>query len=161
VLRGARAQHGDVSTLRLTTIRPIVVVARAGEVEPLLEADPAAAHAAAPSGADPARAGVRGGGHRGPPRGDGGDRDPPCRCVAADALFARRRAPLVRLLSSEIDARRARPADDDVLGRALGDEPDVATGAIIDELLALLMAAQEPAAAALTWRATACRRASR
>jgi hypothetical protein len=45
VLRGARAQHGDVSTLRLTTIRPIVVVARAGEVEPLLEADPAAAHA--------------------------------------------------------------------------------------------------------------------
>jgi cytochrome P450 len=68
------------------------------------------------------------------------------------AVFARRRAPLTRLLAEEIDARRRHPhGGDDVLARVLRDEPRLSTAAVIEELLALLMAAQEPAAAALTW----------
>jgi hypothetical protein len=35
-LRRARARFGDVFTLRLTTVRPLVVVANPDEVEPLL-----------------------------------------------------------------------------------------------------------------------------
>jgi hypothetical protein len=45
VLRRARARHGDVFTLRLATVRPLVVVARVDEVEALLTADPRAARA--------------------------------------------------------------------------------------------------------------------
>jgi hypothetical protein len=45
VLRRARARHGDVFTLRLATVRLLVVVARVDEVEVLLTADPHAAHA--------------------------------------------------------------------------------------------------------------------
>jgi cytochrome P450 len=72
--------------------------------------------------------------------------------AAGAALFARRRAPLARLLAQEIDDRRARgEAGDDVLGCLLSTEPSQPTTAIVDELLALLMAAQEPAAAALSW----------
>ena len=68
------------------------------------------------------------------------------------AVFARKRAPLARLLAEEIDARRRRPhGGDDVLARVLRDEPRLSTAAVVEELLALLMAAQEPAAAALTW----------
>jgi hypothetical protein len=39
VRRRGRARHGDVFTLRLATVRPIVVVARSSEVEPLPTAD--------------------------------------------------------------------------------------------------------------------------
>jgi cytochrome P450 family 135 len=72
---------------------------------------------------------------------------------AGAALFARRRAPLARLLAQEIDERRSRTeaGNGDVLARLLGAEPARPAAAIVDELLALLMAAQEPAAAALSW----------
>jgi cytochrome P450 len=72
--------------------------------------------------------------------------------AAGAALFARRRAPLARLLAEEIDGRRARAETGaDVLGCLLSDEPSQPTAGMVDELLALLMAAQEPAAAALSW----------
>jgi cytochrome P450 family 135 len=70
----------------------------------------------------------------------------------ATRVFERRRAPLTRLLHQEIQARRATAStDDDVLGRLIATEPQLPPEAIVDELLALLMAAQEPAAAGLTW----------
>jgi cytochrome P450 family 135 len=69
------------------------------------------------------------------------------------AVFERKRAPLARLLREEIEIRRRSGSDDvaDVLGRLIRAEPALPAEAIVDELLTLLMAAQEPAAAALTW----------
>src|SRR5215207_3268494 len=45
VLRRAQARHGDVFTLRLLTVRPLVIVSDPGLTSLLLEADPAKAHA--------------------------------------------------------------------------------------------------------------------
>jgi cytochrome P450 len=45
MLRRARADHGEVFTLRLTTLRPLVVVACVEQVEGLLAADPDSARA--------------------------------------------------------------------------------------------------------------------
>jgi len=71
-------------------------------------------------------------------------------------LFDRRRHPVARILAAEIDARRTDggvPAADsiDVVGTMLRASPDKPTAAMVDELLPLLMAGQEPAAAGLTW----------
>jgi cytochrome P450 len=72
--------------------------------------------------------------------------------AAAAALFTRRRAPLAGLLGDEIQDRRAgEEAGADLLGCLLSAEPAQPPEAIVDELLALLMAAQEPTAAALSW----------
>jgi cytochrome P450 family 135 len=237
-LRRARARFGDVFTLRLTTVRPLVVVASPAEVEPLVTADPQRARAgearrellpmASPrsifgsdgSQHDAARRRVAGlfapeavalraepiaglaaehvaGWPRGrpfrllprlralvdevfarellgireheraravasaiqrmlwtpgnPPLSVPGEGDGLLGAAGA-ALFARRRAPLARLLAEEIEDRRARgETGADVLGCLLRDEPAQPTAAMVDELLALLMAAQEPAAAALSW----------
>jgi cytochrome P450 len=73
---------------------------------------------------------------------------------AVDRIYRTRREPVARLLEEEIADRRL--ADDEgpgVLGLLLGDEPARVGGALVEELLALLMAAQEPMAAALTWLA--------
>jgi cytochrome P450 family 135 len=237
-LRGAQARFGDVFTLRLTTVRPLVVVASPAEVAPLLAADPQSARAGEARRAmlpmassrsifgsdgaqhDAARGRIAGlfapeavarradptaalaAEHAGRwPRGRpfrllprlralvdevfvrellGIREQERGRAVAAAiqhmlwspgnpplsvpgegdglfgaggaALFARRRAPLARLLSQEIDDRRARgEVGDDVLGRLVSAAPAEPTEAMVDELLALLMAAQEPAAAALSW----------
>jgi cytochrome P450 len=238
MLRRARARFGDVFTLRLTTVRPLVVVASPAEVEPLATADPQRARAGearremlpmasprsifgsdgaqhdaarrrvaqlfAPESvarrADPIAAlaaehvarwprgrpfrllprlralvdevfvrellGIRER-ERGravaaaiqhmlwapgnPPLSVPGEGDGLLGAAGA-ALFARRRAPLARLLAEEIDGRRARAETGaDVLGCLLSDEPSQPTAGMVDELLALLMAAQEPAAAALSW----------
>ena len=237
-LHRGQARFGDVFTLRLTTVRPLVVVASAVEVGPLLSADPQTARAgearremlpmASPrsifgsDGAqhDAARRRIAGlfapeavarradpiaglaaehaarwprrrpfrllprlralvdevfvrellgirDRERGrataaaiqrmlwspgnPPLSVPGEGDGVLGAAGA-ALFARRRAPLARLLAQEVDDRRARgEAGDDVLGCLLSAEPDQPTAAMVDELLALLMAAQEPAAAALSW----------
>jgi cytochrome P450 family 135 len=239
VLRRAAARHGDVFTLRLATVRPIVVVARPDEVEPLLAADPRGARAGEarrrmlPVASPRSIFGSDGERHRvararlaalfAPEaiqarRAEMADiavqhvstwpRSRPMRLLprlralvdaifvrcllrvedeeragavaaaigqmlwtpgnppisipgagdgligaAAAALFERKRAPLSALLSAEIDARRRDRAGDraDILGRLLRDEPELPTAAVVDELLALLMAAQEPAAAALAW----------
>jgi cytochrome P450 family 135 len=235
---GRERGFGDVFTLRLTTVRPLVVVASAAEVEPLLTADPQRARAgearremlpmASPrsifgsdgSQHDAARRRVAGlfapeavarraepiaglaaehvaGWPRGrpfrllprlralvdevfarellgirerergravaaaiqrmlwtpgnPPLSVPGEGDGLLGAAGA-ALFARRRAPLARLLAEEIEDRRARgQTGADVLGCLLSAEPAQPTEAMVDELLALLMAAQEPAAAALSW----------
>jgi cytochrome P450 len=68
--------------------------------------------------------------------------------------FAQRRMRAVkRILSEELEARRDAGAtgDDDLLGCLARADPPLGTAAALDELLPVLMAAQEPAAAALTW----------
>lgn len=71
--------------------------------------------------------------------------------VLGRALFDRRQAPVGRALARAIEARR-READDevDVLGLMTRDE-NLATDEIVDELMSLLMAAQEPPSIALAW----------
>jgi cytochrome P450 family 135 len=68
------------------------------------------------------------------------------------AEYRRRRARVARVLEAEIAERRAAGEPGrGVLGLALADEPDAPAEGIVEELLAVLMAAQEPMAAALTW----------
>jgi cytochrome P450 len=69
----------------------------------------------------------------------------------AGALFAWRKAPVERLLGEAIDARRARPEGDDVIAAALRSSPEPATDELVDELLPVVMAAQEPPSVAITW----------
>jgi len=71
-------------------------------------------------------------------------------------LFDRRTVPVARILAAEIDARRtndggAGAGSIDVIGAMLRATPARRTAAMVDELVPLLMAGQEPAAAALTW----------
>jgi cytochrome P450 len=71
---------------------------------------------------------------------------------AVDAEYRRRRAPVAALLSREIADRRASgDPGAGALGLVLADEPERPADDIVEELLAVLMAAQEPMAAALTW----------
>jgi cytochrome P450 len=69
---------------------------------------------------------------------------------AGDAIFAQRREPLVAALAAEVESRRGAPPRDDLLGRMVAADPPLATQEIVDELLVVLMAAQEPPAIALT-----------
>jgi hypothetical protein len=70
---------------------------------------------------------------------------------AVDALFERRAAPVRDLLLRELHARRSIGGDaGDVLGAMLASEPPIDDAAIVDQLLIVLMAAQEPPAIALT-----------
>jgi cytochrome P450 len=67
-------------------------------------------------------------------------------------LFERRQAPVVEQLSRAIEARRADPSEEvDVLGCMVSAAPALRTAEIVDELMSLLMAAQEPPSIALTW----------
>jgi cytochrome P450 len=67
-----------------------------------------------------------------------------------DALFQRRQAPVVTALSRAVEARRAEgTAELDVLACMV--ETELTTDQIVDELMSLLMAAQEPPSIALTW----------
>jgi cytochrome P450 len=67
-------------------------------------------------------------------------------------LFERRQRPVVEQLSRAVEARRADAADDtDVLGCMVAARPALETAAIVEELMSLLMAAQEPPSIALTW----------
>lgn len=76
-----------------------------------------------------------------------------------NALFERRQAPVVGALSRAVEARRREDANSgidrvdrvDVLGCMVGAGADLTTGQIVDELMSLLMAAQEPPSIALTW----------
>jgi cytochrome P450 len=71
--------------------------------------------------------------------------------TVAGALFARRRAPLAAVLEEEIGRRRSRgELGEDLIGAVLRAEPDAPALAIVDELLVVLMAAQEPPSIALT-----------
>jgi cytochrome P450 len=68
------------------------------------------------------------------------------------ALFEQRQAPVVAALSRAVEARRADPCEEvDVLGCMVGDEAELTSEQVVDELMSLLMAAQEPPSIALTW----------
>ena len=67
-------------------------------------------------------------------------------------LFERRQAPVVEQLSRAVEVRRGETSDRiDVLGCMVDDSPSLSTAEIVDELMSLLMAAQEPPSIALTW----------
>jgi cytochrome P450 family 135 len=66
------------------------------------------------------------------------------------ALFERRKQPVARALSQAVEARRAETSEEvDVLGCVVA--AGLGTEEIVDGLLSLLMAAQEPPSIALTW----------
>ena len=70
----------------------------------------------------------------------------------SNALFAWRRAPVVKLLGEAVDARRrASFGAGDVIGALTRAAPSLETSEIVDELLPVIMAAQEPPSVALTW----------
>jgi cytochrome P450 len=73
--------------------------------------------------------------------------------VAGTAFFKHRHAPVSALIMEEVEARRAGASarDDDAIAGLMGASPEHSPGAIADELLAVLMAAQEPPATATTW----------
>jgi cytochrome P450 len=76
--------------------------------------------------------------------------------VLGERLYRRRRAPVQRLLLDELAARRARgfPADGDVDVLSLllrADDPVRSDADIVEEVVPLLMAGQEPAAVGLAW----------
>jgi cytochrome P450 len=68
---------------------------------------------------------------------------------AGDALFARRAAPVRNLLQQELRARRGDGGDADDVLDAMRSGAELDDDAIVDELLIVLMAAQEPPAIAL------------
>jgi cytochrome P450 len=71
-----------------------------------------------------------------------------------DRVYRHRRARIAKLLGAEIQRRqREENPGAGVLGLILADKPQRPADQIVEELLALLMAAQEPMAAALTWLA--------
>lgn len=70
---------------------------------------------------------------------------------AADRALWLRTAPTRQLLGDELRERRARDEGaDDVLGAMIASEPPLADDQIVDQLLIVLAAAQEPPAIALT-----------
>jgi cytochrome P450 len=71
----------------------------------------------------------------------------------ANVLFKWRSAPVIKLLGDAIDRRRVAAADergDDIIGALLHSAPDLPAPAMADELLAVLMAGQEPPSVAVT-----------
>jgi cytochrome P450 family 135 len=72
--------------------------------------------------------------------------------AAGKLVFDRRKAPAARLLSDEIEAQRAGVKEPHgVIGAMVRATPGKPTDELVDELLPLLMAGQEPPAAGLTW----------
>jgi cytochrome P450 len=79
-----------------------------------------------------------------------------------NALFEQRQAPVVAVLAAAVEARRREAADEvDVLGCMVADEAGLTTEQVVDELMSLLMAAQEPPSIALTWTLERLRRETR
>lgn len=71
---------------------------------------------------------------------------------AGQALFAQRKARLERLLREEVESRRPGEAGrEDVIAAMLATDPPASTEEILEELVTLLLAAQEPPSIALTW----------
>jgi cytochrome P450 len=75
--------------------------------------------------------------------------------VVGERVYRRRRAPVERLLADELRERRAGGGPDasalDVLSCLHRADPPRADADIVDEVVPLLMAGQEPAAIGLTW----------
>jgi cytochrome P450 len=71
----------------------------------------------------------------------------------ANILFAWRSAPVTKLLGDAIDRCRSGAGDargDTIIGALLRSAPDLSTPAMVDELLPVLMAGQEPPSVAVT-----------
>jgi cytochrome P450 family 135 len=69
-----------------------------------------------------------------------------------NALFEQRRAPVAAALARAVEARRAETSEEvDVLGCMVAADADLTTEQIVDELMSLLMAAQEPPSIVLAW----------
>jgi cytochrome P450 len=64
-------------------------------------------------------------------------------------IFESRKRPLERLLAEEVEARRSGAHGENVLGRLIAAE--LSTERILEEIVTLMMAAQEPPSIALTW----------
>jgi cytochrome P450 family 135 len=72
--------------------------------------------------------------------------------VAVSKLFEHRRAPLRRALVGEIESRpQGGRGNGDVIDCLLGAEPRPSLEEMLDEIVTLLMAAQEPPSIAVTW----------
>jgi cytochrome P450 len=73
--------------------------------------------------------------------------------AAAGAFFERRRAPVARLLAQEISERRRDPDEDggSVVAAVARADSYESPDALAEQLTVVVMAAQEPPAAALTW----------
>jgi cytochrome P450 family 135 len=71
--------------------------------------------------------------------------------AAATAFFERRHRPVSRLLVEEIESRGEGGDVSDVIASALANGGQESPQALAEELTVVLMAAQEPPAAALTW----------
>jgi cytochrome P450 len=72
--------------------------------------------------------------------------------AAGRAIFAQRKASLQRQLTAEVEARRGRERGlGDAIDSLLGAEPTPSSEEIVEELITLAMAAQEPPSIALTW----------
>jgi cytochrome P450 len=72
--------------------------------------------------------------------------------ILGERLFARRKEPVERLLAAEIEARRSSRDDGlDVIGCMVRADPPLTTPEMIEEMIPLLMAGQEPPGAGLTW----------
>ena len=70
--------------------------------------------------------------------------------AGGQALFERRQAPVAKALARGVEARRSEGGDElDVLGSMVA--AGLGTQQIVEELVSLLMAAQEPPSIALTW----------
>lgn len=68
------------------------------------------------------------------------------------ALFERRHRPVAEALARAVERRRTEAGKEvDVLGCMVGADAGLTTEEIVDELISLLMAAQEPPSIALTW----------
>jgi cytochrome P450 len=79
-----------------------------------------------------------------------------------NALFEQRQTPVVAALSAAVEARRTEASEEvDALGCMVGDNAGLTTEQIVDELMSLLMAAQEPPSIALTWILERLRRETR
>jgi cytochrome P450 len=70
-----------------------------------------------------------------------------------NALFEQRQAPVLSALSRAVEARRKEGAGEevDVLGCMVAGDAGLSTEQIVDELMSLLMAAQEPPSIGLSW----------
>jgi cytochrome P450 len=68
-----------------------------------------------------------------------------------DIAFRHRAAPLIALLTDEIETRSPQPKAGDIIAHIATADPSLDSRQIAEELLVVLAAAQEPPAIALTW----------
>lgn len=86
-----------------------------------------------------------------PPLAPPGEGDGRLGAALGEAVFAQRREPVARLLGEEGEARSGRGGEGDLIAALLAADPPSSKAEIVDELITMLMAAQEPPSIALAW----------